>query len=81
MPPQNPAPASQVIDARGMEPPEPLVLTLDALDNLGPQDTLLLVLDREPLPLYQVLQSSGHAWQTRRGADDSFEVRIWRKGG
>ena len=80
MPPEDPAPPSQVIDARGMEPPEPLVLALDALNTLDPHDTLLLVLGREPLPLYQALQSSGHAWQTRRGADDSFEVRIWRKG-
>ncbi len=74
-------PPSQVIDARGMEPPEPLVLALDALDNLGAHETLLLRLDREPLPLYQALQSSGHTWQTQRGADHSFEVRIWRKAG
>ena len=79
MTPQDPAPPSQVIDARGMEPPEPLVLALDALDNLGPRDTLVLLLDREPLPLYQTLQSNGYAWQTQHGADQSFEVRIWRK--
>ncbi|MDP2367996.1 DUF2249 domain-containing protein [Rhodoferax sp.] len=74
-------PASQVIDARGLEPPEPLVLALDALDSLGAHDTLLLRLDREPLPLYQALQSSGHTWQTRRGADGAYEVLIWLPGG
>ena len=69
---------SRVIDGRALEPPEPLVLTLDALDTLGAQETLLVLLDREPLPLYQTLRASGHTWQTRRGTDGSVEVLIWR---
>ncbi|MBK9236921.1 MAG: DUF2249 domain-containing protein [Rhodoferax sp.] len=70
---------SRTIDGRALEPPEPLVLTLDALETLGAHEQLLLLLDREPLPLYHALASGGHAWQTRRGADGSFEVLIWRK--
>jgi len=40
---------------------------------------LLLKLDREPVPLYRMLESSGHAWQTRRSADGGFDVLIWRQ--
>lgn len=70
---------SRTIDGRALEPPEPLILTLDALETLGAHEQLLLLLDREPLPLYHALESGGHGWQTRRGADGSFEVLIWRK--
>lgn len=69
------------IDGRTLEPPEPLVLTLEALETLGPHEQLLLKLDREPVPLYRMLESSGHAWQTQRSADGGFDVLIWRKSG
>ncbi|MBP6854437.1 MAG: DUF2249 domain-containing protein, partial [Rhodoferax sp.] len=48
---------SRTIDGRALEPPEPLVLTLDALETLGEHEQLLLLLDREPLPLYHALES------------------------
>lgn len=72
-------PISHTIDGRTLEPPEPLVLTLEALDMLDAHSQLLLVLDREPMPLYHLLESSGHAWQTQCRADGAFEVFIWRK--
>ena len=46
---------------------------------LDAHSQLLLVLDREPMPLYHLLESSGHAWQTQCRADGAFEVFIWRK--
>lgn len=66
------------IDARAMEPPEPLERTLDALETLGANEAVLLLLEREPFPLYKLLVASGHAWQTERRADGVFEIRIWR---
>lgn len=72
-------PIRHTIDGRTLEPPEPLVLTLEALDMLDAHSQLLLVLDREPMPLYHLLESSGHAWQTQCRADGAFEVFIWRK--
>ena len=47
--------ANKIIDARGMDAPEPFVLTLEALDTLGPDEKLLLILTREPHPLYRAI--------------------------
>ena len=70
--------ADKVIDARGLEPPEPFVLTMEALETLEPQQKLLLILPREPHPLYRVLQNNGFSHQTERQADGRFEILIWR---
>lgn len=71
--------ADRVIDGRDMEPPEPFVNTMEALDSIGPGERLLLLIGREPLPLYRALELNGFAWETGRSADGSFEVSIWRK--
>ena len=71
--------ASKVIDARGMEPPEPLVQTMDALETMAPGERLLLVLAREPFPLYGVLEQNGIAWQTERKPDGTVEVLMWHR--
>ena len=71
--------ANLVIDAREMEPPEPFVVTLDALDGMDPSHKLLLMLNREPHPLYRALQHQGYAYRTELTADYTFEILIWRK--
>ncbi len=71
--------ADKVIDARGMEPPEPFVVTMDALDAMDPSHTLLLILTREPHPLYRALQKQGYAYRTEITADYTIEILIWRK--
>jgi TusA-related sulfurtransferase len=71
--------ADKIIDAREMEPPEPFVLTLDALDTLGPGEKLLLILTREPYPLYRALQNRGFTYQTDITLQGTFEILIWRK--
>lgn len=69
---------AQVVDARFLEPPEPFVRTLEALDRLQPGESLLLLLYREPHPLYRVLEQNGHGWQTTLLADGTFEILIRR---
>jgi len=76
--PQRPVP-DIVIDARDMEPPEPVVATMDALDAMPPGQTLLLVLNREPHPLYRALQKQGYGYQAEFTKDFTFEILIWRK--
>ena len=46
MPADSPAPV--IVDARGLMPPEPLNLTLEALDTLPPDGEVILLLYREP---------------------------------
>ena len=70
--------ASHVVDARYMEPPEPFVRTMEMLDTLKPGEKMLLLLFREPHPLYKVLRQNGHAYETELLADGTFEILIRR---
>jgi uncharacterized protein DUF2249 len=49
-----------VIDLRGLEPPEPLLRILEALEAGGPGPHVFL-LAREPYPLYPLL--AGQGWR------------------
>ncbi|TFW22592.1 DUF2249 domain-containing protein [Massilia arenosa] len=51
------------LDLRGLEPPEPLERTLDALDFLTDGDALVILLEREPHPLYRILQRNGYRYE------------------
>jgi uncharacterized protein (DUF2249 family) len=71
--------ADKTIDGRDMEPPEPFVLTLEALDTLGPGEKLMLILTREPHPLYRALVKQGFTYLTEITMQGTFEILIWRK--
>ena len=71
--------ADKIVDGRGLEPPEPFVLTMEALDALDPGHKLLLILTREPHPLYRALHKQGYAYQTEVTIQGTFEILIWRK--
>jgi len=70
--------SKHVVDARYLEPPEPFVRTMDMLDTLAPGERMLLLLFREPHPLYRVLQQNGDSHETELVADGTFEILIWR---
>lgn len=67
-----------VVDARFMEPPEPFVKTMEMLDMLQDGEKMLLLLYREPHPLYKVLRQNGHAYETELMPDGTFEILISR---
>ena len=46
---------------------------------MDPSHKLLLIINREPHPLYRALQKQGYAYQAELTADYSFEILIWRK--
>ncbi len=71
-------PDDVTIDVRGMAPPEPMEHCLEALAGLAPGRRLRMRIDREPVPLYQILERNGYAH------DIAFEgthyvVTIWRE--
>ena len=70
--------ADKVIDARGLEPPEPFVLTMEALDSIGPDEKLLLILTREPHPLFRALKINDFSYLSERTANGDVEILIWR---
>ena len=50
---------------------------MEMLDTLKPGEKMLLLLFREPHPLYKVLSQNGYAWETELQADGTFEILIW----
>lgn len=66
------------LDVRGLEPPEPLVLVLEALDTLPVGGRLLLKIDCRPLPLYRILDKNGYAYEERAGSETLHEITIFR---
>jgi uncharacterized protein (DUF2249 family) len=71
-------PCVQRLDVRGLEPPEPLELVLDALDLLAHGDHLCMRIEREPFPLYRILSNNGYAYCTSALPGLEYEVTIWR---
>ena len=67
----------KTIDARGLEPPEPFELTMEALESCDSSESVLLLLSREPYPLYQALELSGYCRETRHAPDGTVGVLIW----
>ena len=71
------APADEIlIDARWLEPPEPMEKVLRALALLQPGQHIRLLLHREPFPLYSILDSRGYRHDTVPQADGSYVVLI-----
>jgi TusA-related sulfurtransferase len=68
----------KVIDGRGLEPPEPFVRTMAALNASAAGERVLLILSREPYPLYQALDAQGFSHQTRHAPDGTVEILSWR---
>lgn len=68
----------QELDVRGLFPPEPFENIMRTLQKLPADETLQVLIHREPFPLYDALRSSGYAWQTTELADGSFKIMITR---
>jgi tRNA 2-thiouridine synthesizing protein A len=68
-----------IIDARDLEPPEPFERVMEALSDLEPGDRIKLILNREPHPLYRVLERNGYAYEPAWFDDGRCEILIWEK--
>ena len=66
-----------IVDARGLDPPEPMERILDALAALEKEQRVRLRIHREPFPLYRILQQNGYAWRTTYDPEQGFELLIW----
>jgi len=63
----------------GLEPPEPMERVLDAISLMAPGQRLRMVIDREPRPLYRILDNNGFAHETHSRSDYLYEILIWHK--
>lgn len=67
------------LDVCGMQPPEPLQRTLEALSLLKPGQRLRMLIDREPRPLYGILERNRYRHETRLREDFVYEITIWHQ--
>ena len=67
----------KVIDARKLESPAPFERVIDALAELAEGDKVLLVINREPMPLYRFLLNNSYQYKTTPFPDGRFEIEIW----
>lgn len=77
-----PAPAvtpdSSEVDARGLEPPEPMLRILNALEHLAPGGTLRARTDRRPLHLLPELDARGVRHASEECADGTWITTLQR---
>lgn len=67
------------LDNRGLEPPQPMMRTLAALEELPAGEELIINNDRRPMFLYAELDERGYSHDTVELEDGSFQITI-RKG-
>jgi uncharacterized protein (DUF2249 family) len=68
------------LDVRSLQPPEPFERIVDALDLIGPGDELVVLIHREPRPLFQALRNAGFRWDSAVTEEGAFRITI-RHGG
>jgi uncharacterized protein (DUF2249 family) len=66
------------LDARGLEPPQPMVRILEALTDLPRGMELRAHTDRRPMHLYPHLDERGFVGKSEEQADGSFITQIRR---
>ncbi len=66
------------LDNRELEPPEPLVRTLEGVEALQPGQTLAALLPREPVFLFEELEARGHGWRGEFEPEGHYRVVIRR---
>ena len=69
-----------LIDARWLEPPEPLEKVMATLSLLRPGQSIRLLLHREPFPLYPLLAERGYGHDTSGQPDGSYVILIRQSG-
>ena len=65
-----------ILDVRGMEPPEPIERVLQTLAGMAPDDTLKLVIDCRPVPLFRILERDGYTYRIEPGTDSVYQITI-----
>ena len=71
---------SRHLDNRDLDPPEPMVRTLAAVEELRPGEVLCALLCREPVFLLPELGKRGHEWHGGFEADKTTYKLVVRKG-
>ena len=78
-PPSASASCGETLDARGLEPPEPMVRILTAVEGMPSGATLHAVTDRRPIHLYGELDTRGVQYASNERPDGSWVTTLTRR--
>ncbi len=67
-----------LIDAREMEHPIPLEMTIDAFKKLKEAEIIHLIHRREPLPLFDIITNNGGRYLSYQSDDEAWHIFITR---
>ena len=69
---------TRLLDVRGLEPPEPMVKILEALERFAPGEVLEVIHERRPMLLYPQLDDRGFVHETDEPEPGLVRIRIRR---
>lgn len=69
----------RLLDARDLEPPEPLERVLAEMETLQGNERIRMILQREPYLLYPILEREQFAYELTMAPENEFHILIWRK--
>jgi uncharacterized protein (DUF2249 family) len=72
--------AAATLDTRGLEPPEPMVRVLAAVETMAPGSTLEVFTEREPIFLYRELANRGIAVRSEALGREGYRHLISMSG-
>ncbi len=67
-----------MVDARHLEPPEPMDRALEAAGLLREGQHVRMLLHREPFPLYSILNAMGLTYRTQLTPEGDFVILFAR---
>ncbi|WP_088830912.1 DUF2249 domain-containing protein [Paenibacillus tyrfis] len=67
------------LDNRGLEPPQPMLRTLKALEDMGNGDILVIHNDRVPMFLIEELRRLQYSYEVDPQPDGTAKVAITKK--
>jgi len=65
-----------LLELCGLVPPEPMERVLEALDQLQPGQHIRMLIDREPHPLYRILERNGYRYAASVRDNHLYEIII-----
>ena len=71
-----PEPTEITLDVCGLMPPEPMERVLEALADLLPGQRIRMLIDREPRPLYRILERNNFLYDANLRDDGLYEILI-----
>ena len=74
--PQSTLPPELFLDLRGLFPPEPMERVLDALAGLLAGQQLRMLIEREPHPLYRILERNNYRYSSSEPEPGLYQIVI-----